>query len=53
MQNILMIHAESWDGRMLGCQNFHPAMKDATPNIDALAKQGVRFANAVSPVPMT
>lgn len=40
-----MIHAESWDGRMLGCQNFHPAMKDATPNIDALAARGTRFAN--------
>ena len=38
MQNILMIHAERWDGRMLGCQNFHPAMKDATPNIDALQR---------------
>ena len=45
MQNILMIHAESWDGRMLGCQDFRPAMKDATPNIDALAARGTRFAN--------
>ena len=26
MQNILMIHMESWDGRMLGCQGLHPAM---------------------------
>ncbi len=46
MQNILMIHAESWDGRMLGCQGFHPAMRNATPNIDALAERGTRFANA-------
>ncbi len=46
MQNILMIHMESWDGRMLGCQGLHPAMKDATPNIDALAQRGTRFANA-------
>ena len=46
MQNVLMIHMESWDGRMLGCQGHHPAMKDATPNIDKLAADGTRFANA-------
>ena len=23
--NIIHFHAESWDGRMLGCQNIHPA----------------------------
>jgi len=46
MQNILMIHAESWDGRMLGCQNLHPAMANATPSIDALARRGILFANA-------
>ncbi|MBT3294721.1 MAG: sulfatase-like hydrolase/transferase [Verrucomicrobia bacterium] len=44
--NILMIHMESWDGRMLGCQNIHPAMKHATPAIDALAARGTRFATA-------
>ncbi len=43
--NILMIHMESWDGRMLGCQGYHPAMEQATPNIDALAANGTRFAN--------
>ena len=46
MPNILMIHMESWDGRMLGCQGHHPAMRDATPAIDALAARGVRFTNA-------
>ena len=40
-----MIHMESWDGRMLGCQNYQPAMRNATPNIDALAARGTRFAN--------
>lgn len=45
MQNILMIHMESWDGRMLGCQGLHPAMANATPNIDALARRGTLFAN--------
>ena len=37
---------ESWDGRMLGCQSFHPALAEATPNIDALAARGTRFVNA-------
>jgi arylsulfatase K len=37
---------ESWDGRMLGCQEFHPAMAEATPNIDEIARRGTRFANA-------
>jgi len=46
MQNILMIHMESWDGRMLGCQGLHPAMAGATPNIDALAARGTRFSDA-------
>lgn len=46
MNNILMIHMESWDGRMLGCQGNHPAMAQATPNLDALARRGTRFANA-------
>ena len=45
MTNILMIHMESWDGRMLGCQDLYPAMENATPNIDALATRGTRFAN--------
>lgn len=44
--NIIHFHAESWDGRMLGCQGFHPAMAKATPNIDRLAAQGTLFENA-------
>ena len=44
--NILHFHAESWDGRMLGCQGIHPAMAKATPNIDVLATQGTLFKNA-------
>jgi arylsulfatase K len=46
MQNVLMFHMESWNGRMLGCQGFHPALKDATPNIDALAARGTLFTDA-------
>ena len=44
--NILMFHAESWDGRMMGCQGLHPALKNATPNIDKLAEGGTLFENA-------
>lgn len=31
---------------MLGCQGHHPALRSATPNIDALAKRGTLFRNA-------
>jgi arylsulfatase K len=44
--NILMFHAESWDGRMLGCQGNHPAVAEATPNIDRVASRGTLFENA-------
>jgi arylsulfatase K len=37
--NILFFHCDSMDGRMLG----HPAMRNATPNLDALAQQGAMF----------
>jgi arylsulfatase K len=43
--NIIQFHAESWDGRMLGCQDIHPAMAKATPNIDRLAAEGTLFQN--------
>ena len=44
-RNILLIHTDSWDGRIMGCMG-HPAMARATPNIDALARRGVLFRNA-------
>jgi arylsulfatase K len=44
--NIVHFHAESWDGRILGCQGIHPAMTGATPNIDRLAREGSLFRNA-------
>lgn len=44
-KNILMIHMESWDGRMLGCQGFHSAMAKATPNIDQLVRRGTLFTD--------
>jgi len=42
--NIVFIHTDSWDGRVLGCMD-HPAMKRATPNIDRLAARGTIFRN--------
>lgn len=43
--NIILFHAESWDGRMLGCAG-HPALHRATPNIDRIAESGAYFENA-------
>lgn len=41
--NIVFFHAESWDGRAMGCAG-NPAMQDATPNIDRLTEQGAFFS---------
>lgn len=49
--NIVFIHAESMDGRKMGCMG-HPALKDATPNLDRFAAEGVLFANAYSNCPV-
>jgi arylsulfatase K len=43
--NILFIQTDSCDGRVLGCMG-HPAMRRATPNLDALTARGVLFRNA-------
>ncbi len=49
--NIVFIHAESMDGRKMGCMG-HPAMQNATPNMDRLANDGVLFANAYTNCPV-
>lgn len=49
-QNIVMIHAESYDGRMLGNLGMHPAA--VTPNIDALAARGAMFPETYSTHPI-
>ena len=49
--NIIFIHAESMDGRKMGCMG-HPAMQRATPNLDALADRGVLFENAYTNCPV-
>ncbi len=47
----MFFHAESWDGRALGCMG-HPAMRRATPNIDALASRGVLFRHTYCSHPL-
>ena len=42
--NIIVIQTESQDARLLGCLG-HPAMAEATPNLDRLAGGGTVFEN--------
>ncbi len=51
LHNILFIHAESMDGRKMGCMG-HAATRGATPNLDSLARSGVIFDNAYSNCPV-
>jgi arylsulfatase A-like enzyme/Flp pilus assembly protein TadD len=48
--NVLLITLDTTRADRLGCYGYARA---ATPNIDALARQGVLFANAYAPVPLT
>ena len=50
-RNIILFHAESYDGRMISSFG-HPALKDATPNIDRLAAEGTMFENTYSSHPI-
>jgi arylsulfatase K len=45
--NVVFIHCDSMDGRAMGCMG-HPAMRRATPHLDALAQRGVLFRNTYS-----
>ena len=49
--NIVFIHAESMDGRKMGCMG-HPALRNATPNMDRLASEGVLYRNAYTNCPV-
>ena len=49
--NIVFIHAESMDGRKMGCMG-HPALRNATPNMDRLAGEGVLFRSAYTNCPV-
>ncbi len=47
-----MIHAESYDGRLIGRLGQYPGITNATPNIDALAARGAFFPNTYSTHPI-
>jgi arylsulfatase K len=49
--NIVMLQNDSMDGRAMGCMG-HPALKQATLNLDALARRGVLFRNAYTNNPI-
>ena len=49
--NIVFLQNDSMDGRAMGCMG-HPSMKQATPNLDALARRGVLFRNAYTNNPI-
>ena len=49
--NIVVIECDSMDGRVMGCMG-HPAMRRATPNLDALAARGTLFRNTYSNSPI-
>ncbi len=51
MSNIIFIHTDSMDGRLAGYMG-HPAMADATPNIDSLAAEGTTFTRCYSNNPI-
>ncbi len=45
------MHADSFDGRMLGCMG-RPALEGVTPNLDRLAAEGTIFENTYSTYPL-
>jgi len=49
--NIILINAESMDGRKMGCMGHSP-LRNATPNLDSLAADGVLFTNAYTNCPV-
>lgn len=49
MSNMLVIMSDEHQARALGCAG-HPFVQ--TPNLDALAARGTRFANAYTPCPI-
>lgn len=49
--NIVIINAESMDGRKMGCMG-HAPLRNASPHMDSLATDGVLFTNAYSNYPV-
>ncbi len=50
IRNVVLISIDTCRADFLGCYGYS---MDTTPNIDALAKQGMLFENAISPIPFT
>jgi arylsulfatase A-like enzyme len=50
VRNVLLISIDTCRADHLGCYGYG---RDTTPHIDQLAREGILFENAVSPVPMT
>lgn len=48
--NVLLVSIDTCRADHLSCYGFS---KNTTPNIDAIAKEGIVFTNASSPVPLT
>ncbi|MBM3295043.1 MAG: sulfatase, partial [Candidatus Aminicenantes bacterium] len=48
--NVLLVTLDTTRADRIGCYGYAQAR---TPNLDALARNGVRFANAYAPVPLT
>ncbi len=51
VRNIILVQCDSMDGRVMGCMG-HRAVRNATPNMDRMARNGVLFANAYSNNPI-
>jgi len=50
IRNVVLVSIDTCRADHLSCYGFE---KETTPNIDAIAAEGVLFENAVSPVPIT
>lgn len=50
IRNVLLISIDTCRADHLSCYGYKP---ETTPNIDAVAAEGVLFENAISPIPLT
>ena len=50
IRNVVLISIDTCRADYLGCYGYP---KKITPNIDAIAKEGILFENVISPVPVT
>ena len=50
IDNVILISIDTCRADFLSCYGYP---RNTTPNIDAIAKNGILFENVISPVPMT